>query len=423
MLGLAKFPHLQTLNLSVDAQYVGGPGQWYILQHLCAGIGPKLRALIICTRRDLSRGIPPESRGAARPFLEHLHYFTQLRVLVLDDVVDGDTLWQLKHLEFLHCDLFTLSHDSITKLMCAVRTLSVDCSLRKVSLTYAPETDPKMDFLQLYVSLLWEGLRIDVASTNLPTIFLPTSFTTTTKPAQLSRFIITGLSFLTDHFEEAVLHMPALESFDFTWQPHEQKPWKPQHSMPEHLEELTLRLNVIQGRQEIEVPEPFLPPCATLTSLSLISTQGQWRPKQLPVQRMVILIARNFPNMRELAIKRWEPTMNGAAAAYPWATEPVASGLEDDLSGLLMPLSTCQKLESLSLQFCCKEILFQVALTTGTAAPVLAYSGSNAVQLFSRHLPSSTGVVHHDRLAPCSAHAPRDHQSRVLQTSWKALVA
>jgi hypothetical protein len=351
MLALAKLPYLQALNLNSVLEYVGSEGRdtGLFLDRFCSALGPKLRALFLT---DISESPESQLVAALEP---HLHHLQQLRVLVIDSGIHGDVLWQLKHLEFLHCRCRVKSGRSMLE---AIRTLSVEHSLKKVSL----ECDDSFAG-SFVVKYLCEAELAPSQHERAMQTFTPTKH-----PSQLTTFTCTA-EFSTLNFMQLVSALPMLQHLELAWQPDEAHPWDLGVPLPPLLAVLKLSLAPMDWHRQVVVaaPHPFLPPCPSVQVLTLLSTyhddfQEPKAPLKMSHSWMASLLAETFPHVQRLRIGDWEPPFRSRHRAFSHdemdhedddeevIIPPLMAEEKEAEVASLRELAKCQKLESLDLQ-------------------------------------------------------------------------
>jgi hypothetical protein len=313
-------PQRPTLGMTAPILRVSG----IFAERLCSALGPKLRALILT---DIVRCLKPQ-----------LHLFSELRVLVLDDWVDGETLWQLKQLEFLHCIVKHSTTAGVSILTSAIRTLSAEHSLRKVSVEFSialvwnngwPHTGPQL------LAVMLSTLHND--PTTLRADYLPKTFSPSKELAQLTMFACTGVHFSTIQFMQLVMHMQSLEHLELRWESLVDSPWNLETPLPPQLEVLKLTLYSASWRPLGEKPHPFLPKCSSVHTLELIAPSSSWYASYAWTTD---LVTTNFPNVERLRVSGWELDLD-------WQTSEPSAEVTT-----LINLQKCEKLESLDLQLC-----------------------------------------------------------------------
>lgn len=332
MLELAKFPHLHTLRLATCDYHLTHDSLFGVPADFKArfwqAIGGKLRALLL------------QSPGEYQPHLEalapHLHHLSHLRVLiVIDEEISGDHLWQLPQLEFFQggCHKFSTIQ--------ALRTMSVERVLKGASLTIRNQFH--------LVRVLWAEAPLTDPFDRLD----PQTFTPMTQPAAFTRLTLSRIHLETSHFMALAQQLTKLQHLRLIWRPDRAVAWDARIGFP-HLKTLHLFLETFLGPLD-SCPQPFLPICPQATALTLtarftLDMSRAW---------LIDLVKTSFPSLTHLSVRRWEPIdpiTPPAAAASPHEEQKEEHPEEENgpLSGLA---DGCPQLESLDLEMSPSRVL------------------------------------------------------------------
>jgi hypothetical protein len=291
---LAQFPYLQTLNLCTTIDYIRDPyasaGPW--LQNtasqdfearFCEAFKDKLRALFLSTHEGYSG-----SKTLTALFAPELHRMTNLRVLVLDGELQGETLAKLQQLEFFHGRGFCYSPDPAkdAALFEAIRMLSVEHRLKAVSLVRTSSA----------------GARVLSGKAGA------------LKPAELTMLTLRECTLSTLDFQLLCEHLTHLKHLEVEWQPHNEQAWDERVALPGGLEVLKIVLSTgyHAGPQGLEnYAQPFLPKCDSLRTFSLTAKPGGvWQCPLVAMSHewLTTFVSSSFPHLHHLRIGDWTTT-------------------------------------------------------------------------------------------------------------------